>query len=198
MKADPDVISMHQEFDALMARAVEQSTREGRPPTCGKDCPGCCFEPVYVEVREIQNALGRMTPELRKRVKDRTYAWLAKVLPSGLLNEEKPSVFAWRALHASCPFLEFGRCSIYADRPLGCRAHTAVGPKKACHDEELRKTQTYLQCEELDTAMMMLACRRWSDLEFNNLGVVLAKILCGLDIECADAQQVKLRGTECD
>jgi len=192
MKADPDVLSLYREFDALMARALVLSARQGKPATCGANCPGCCIEPVMVEVREVEHALGRMTPQLRARVKERTYAWLAKVLPSGLLNVEHPSVFKWRALSAPCPFLEFGQCSIYADRPLGCRSHTAVGPKEGCYDEEKRKEQIYLQSEELNIAMMQMAVERWSDLEFNNLGVVLAKILCDLDIECADAQRVEI------
>jgi len=191
MKADKTVISLHADFDRLYAQVVQKSTQQGKTPTCSKNCPGCCIEPVYVHVKEIENALGRMTPAHRARVKVRTQEWLDRVLPSGLLSQEQPLVWLWRALGAVCPFLEGGLCSIYQDRPIGCRWHTAIGPREACYDEHLRREQKYIDCPELKEATAYLTVQRWSKLEMENLGVVLARILLHLDLESADHQLVQ-------
>lgn len=163
-----------------MEQVKEGSAQAGRPITCrGKYCWGCCSEPVYASWGEVDNALSRMPPDLRKRVKVRTQEWMAKVVPSGLLKEAEPNVIAWRGLRAPCPFLEAGSCTIYNDRPLSCREHVAVGDPMNCFDDELRKHQEYCKCNEFTERIAYRMLDEGMEMKMDNLGVWLCELLLG-------------------
>jgi Fe-S-cluster containining protein len=188
MKAIPDIQFFHHCADHAVTTMVNQSEKLGRPRTCpGLGCAACCYEPVYVERREVEHALGRLTPQDRKLVKLQLIEWLAKVEPSGLLNDCMPNGFKWRDLRAPCPFLrrtgpgkngyQQGQCMIYQDRPLGCRLHNACGPVESCYDDEARKHQLYITAKEITAYMAGAMVQLFKTVVYDNLGVFLAETL---------------------
>lgn len=177
MKYDPHIAELHRFCDLQMRVLSRKTTVDGRPPTCGANCSACCYEPVYCSTAELHHALGRLTPQQRKDVKSRTETWLGKVVPSGLLDDNLPNVFSWRALRAPCPFLENHRCMIYEDRPMSCRLHLAIGPREKCFSEEGRRTQIFAHSPDVIARCSVVLVQRHGKIDMDNLGVTLADIL---------------------
>jgi Fe-S-cluster containining protein len=181
------VLGLYGLTDHLMGRIRRTTELMGRPITClGKKCSACCYEPVYADWLEVDHILGRATPQLRKQVKQRTVEWLAKVEPSGLLDEQQPNVIKWRELKAACPFLEADECTVYKDRPSACRQHCAVGPVERCVDDSLRGTQLFMMSPEVDQKLAVAMMETGKFLRQDNLGVLLADILLKKNVPSAD------------
>jgi len=176
--------------DRYLARLTRESTQRGKPPCCSAGCSACCSEPVMCSRVEAENMLSALSPEARAEVTEATRAWLAKVKPSGLLNESLPSVFKWRELKAVCPFLKNNLCRVYDDRPYGCRLHMAIGTPIACMDDELRRHQQYVSSPEVDSAVMLSFMDANDGLEIGNLGEFLAELLLDDRFESADRVKV--------
>lgn len=190
MKCNPAILELQRWSDAACQKLKMQSEIAKRPVTCSKGCVACCDEPVYALAQEVDHILGRLTPRRRKEIAERTRAWLAKVEPSGLLAESHPSVFTYRALKATCPFLEGNLCSIYHDRPFSCRVHMAVGPAADCFDEEKRRRQLYAMSPEIERQFSLIALRALKTVRYDNLGVLLAQCLLGYQGNSASAMQI--------
>lgn len=193
MRAHKEILALHAFADAGLAAIKRQTAADGRPVVCAMGCSACCYEPVYAERREAEHALGRVTPQARARVKERTREWLAKVVPSGLLNDSLPNVFKWRALRAACPFLENNRCSVYQDRPCGCRLHCATGPKENCFDDALRPGQTYAYSPEVLARLSHYAAKVLGRFDQDNLGVWLAEILLRETVPSGSREEIDNR-----
>lgn len=186
MKCHPEVLALFKLADSLTERMVRvsQLMSPSKPIVCaGPGCTACCKEPVYADKLEIDHALGRATPEVRKRIRARVQTWLDKVVPSGLLDVPAPNVFEWRALNAWCPCLEDGKCMIYKDRPVACRQHLASGSPEGCVDDEMRKKQEFLSSPEVDRSLAMAVLSSRSLKAQDNMGVWLAEILLGKKVE---------------
>lgn len=195
MRCNKTVLAQHAATDSYVSIITAKSTKDGMPPVCAAGgCSACCYEPVYVDRSEIEHALGRVTPQIRKQVKANTQKWLDKVLPSGLLNYKQPNVFDWRALRAPCPFLipipaggevngyVHGTCSIYKDRPFACRTHFACKSVAHCFEDALRREQLYILSSSLLESLMDYHNRLASESYCDNLGTILADLLLGKQI----------------
>lgn len=142
---------IHEACDDL----VRSATDGHRPPvSCRLGCDHCCKQPVFITPLEglaIRNMVD--SSGLAEAVSDRTARYRAEIAArrhgaAGLRSllrsvrglgapptrAERRAVFG---IH--CPFLENGRCTIYAARPLMCREHISFDdPRKCARDEPFR------------------------------------------------------------
>lgn len=139
------------EFDRHFIVVRQRHAREGKPivSTCGKGCFACCREPLLTSRTEAELVFSSIPEAEKSYVRERTIKWLDTVMPSGLGGEVTPHVNPWRKLMAWCPILKDGLCLTYANRPIGCRSHVAVGPRENCEDDDLRYFQQYVNTPEL-------------------------------------------------
>ncbi|HNM46888.1 MAG TPA: YkgJ family cysteine cluster protein, partial [Candidatus Sumerlaeota bacterium] len=59
-------------------------------------------------------------------------------------------------LGLACPFLEEEACSIYADRPLGCREYLVTSPAEACSRLDFAALQTVPLPTEVGSAVRVV------------------------------------------
>jgi Fe-S-cluster containining protein len=172
-------------FDDTLARIVEHQKQHGQPIqfTCHKGCFACCDEPLKVLEGEVDLILADMTAEEKEALKPRVLAWVNAAQANRLeitteigkrdlaANGKTINAFGYRALKLTCPLLKDGVCTVYANRPLGCRMHLAVGPRLNCDDVSRRPEQTFMTCPELDDAVMKNVMRAHVDAGYREVGV---------------------------
>ncbi|HLK15264.1 MAG TPA: hypothetical protein VKT78_10695 [Fimbriimonadaceae bacterium] len=111
--------AVHTALDRRLA-AVPQAAHDAL--ACCAGCSACCHRVVLATAPEIVAAASTVmrsfTPEARDALRERMLSYVAGVGPSqgvGLAT-----------LRPMCPFLVDGLCSIYAVRPIACRAQCSV------------------------------------------------------------------------
>lgn len=143
-------------YSDYQMKARRQAAAEGRPCriSCAKGCAACCSEPLFLYEPEVLLMLAALTAEQLDYVRERTVAWLAK---AEWLDKEPGNhlvnAFKYRAHEMVCPFLRNNLCIAYRQRPFGCRAHLAKGPRSGCEDLALRPQQTFWFMPELTAEM---------------------------------------------
>jgi Fe-S-cluster containining protein len=89
---------------------------------CKDGCSWCCHFTVDVRAAEVFRILdfvaGHFTPEQRERLRQEVLVNSAEVAPLSEMERMRRTV--------KCPFLEAGRCAIYAVRPQTCRNYHAT------------------------------------------------------------------------
>ena len=104
---------------------------------CKDKCHWCCHQAVAATPAEIINIVGHIDESFNKKDKKQLISRLEKLdVKSRGLNIAKRA-----ALNMPCAFLVFGRCSIYAARPMGCRRLTS-------YDEKACKTHGMVESEK--------------------------------------------------
>lgn len=192
MSREADIVMDSQKmFDEVWSRALKQSAANGMPMTCGKGCSACCSEPVYVNAAEARLMLANLPEPERAGVAERTSQWATRLKASGLLKEKQPHVLKWLRVNAPCPFLKDGLCLVYQHRPLGCRYHTAVGPKELCFSTGTRFKQRYMMVEQITGAVSMKMLH--ADTEHDHLGAFLTRLVLNEPIESAAQVKFEIR-----
>lgn len=132
--------------EAIVGRAVETVTAEGKSISCQSGCGACCRQLVPVSEPEARllAALVAALPEPRRSVIRARFAnALARLEAAGVAERLRhPESFADDALRpvgldyfrvgAPCPFLEAESCSIYEERPIACREYLVTSPAAHC------------------------------------------------------------------
>jgi Fe-S-cluster containining protein len=134
--------------DEIVARSVEQVTREGKAVSCAAGCGACCRQLVpigQIEARHLARVV-EASPEPRRRVVRERFAdakrrltdaglW-QRLLAREQCTEEEAEALALDYFRAgvACPFLEQESCSIHPDRPLSCREFLVTSPAAHCAD----------------------------------------------------------------
>lgn len=123
---EEELLAEIQTFYAAWDAAVDRD-RGTMPPgfACPSDCARCCERspaiPVTAgEALAAARALDRLPEALRERLAGRVRALAALVTP---VETDSSGSAGPPGLDGPCPLLEGGRCSIYAARPLFCRAY---------------------------------------------------------------------------
>ncbi len=161
-------------FSGLMKR------NPGFKVTCSKGCSACCSEAVYVLADEAKLIIRSIPPEELAGVTERTRAWLERAKTSKMLEAHIPHVFAYRSAQLVCPLLKDGLCLVYANRPLGCRGHNAIGEPKLCENINDRLTQKFVNAiEYINEARDTLMNGSKRPVEGDHLGVFLSRKLLG-------------------
>jgi Fe-S-cluster containining protein len=111
----------HAFVDALVAQAP------GPPRACAVFCAFCCHLPVTVEAPEPFAIVAWLRARLSPEQLSAFEAHLAARVQArrGWTSDQRVAA-RW-----PCVFLERGRCTIYAVRPLGCRGYQSFS-RQAC------------------------------------------------------------------
>ena len=183
------------QLDQAVKYGVDQHGRKATP-ACKKGCYFCCIEPVYVERREAElvvEAIRALPPEDQERIKSDVRQAVEKLKAApDVLSADQPHVLKYRALKITCPLLKDGACSIYKDRPFGCRAHMALKPAQFCEEDDKRLQQQYMIVP--DPINALLAAIMSSDngtLEMEHLIIFLAEFLLDDRFESGSRQMVQ-------
>jgi Fe-S-cluster containining protein len=127
----------------LGVRAVEA---RGKKVSCKAGCGACCRQLVPIsgtEARHLRNMVDQLPEPRRTEIRTR-FAEARRCLEAAgvldkLLHPERcePKVFVafgldYFHLGIPCPFLDGESCSIYAERPLACRAYLVTSPAENC------------------------------------------------------------------
>ena len=176
MKPERRVAEALQRFDREWAAEM---AREGIVSTCSRGCAACCFEPVYASKLEARLALRYLPDAERPGVVERTRAWLTQAKASHMLEIAEPHVMDYLDAELACPFLQYNRCLVYANRPLGCRSHCAIGPAILCANNRLK--QRYARSPKL---IALAGAAIFSKLsEGDHLGVWLSRLLLQASVQ---------------
>jgi len=171
----------HETFDGLMRKAVGTAYRAGHIIPCGRGCFACCYEPVHATRQEAEllaDALAAGPAEERARVGEAVREWVRRFDAAGLRKMKHMNVFGYRAAKLACPFLKGGECMAYADRPVACRGHVAVGEREQCEDDAKRGDQRFLLSDTMTAVPFAMIAER-EDLEIEHLGLWLYELLFG-------------------
>jgi len=192
----------HAQTDRDLALALKTPSAEKLTVTCGKGCSACCSEPVYAERREAElaaQAIGKMPYPQREATKARIREWLERIKEAPeILAQETPHVLVYRQLRLPCPLLQGALCSIYQDRPWGCRLHTAVGPRENCEDDSKRLSQLYAYVPDALTqkSSLVVLGGDGGELEMEHFGLLLAELVLGERVESAGRTLYKVNRPE--
>jgi len=109
--------SSQQRHDSRIAAAPDVGTL-----ACRAGCTWCCYFSVDVRAVEVFSILDFVERELPAEVKARIYAEL-RANSASLKNLDE---LERMRRNVKCPFLNEGRCSVYAVRPQTCRNYHAT------------------------------------------------------------------------
>jgi|ERR1051325_532104 Fe-S-cluster containining protein len=184
-KTDPrftELDTIHRKVDEAYAKAIENSKMK---PACGMNCPGCCKEPVYADRIEAERILASLTMEQVEELKPKLVEWLRRFYASGLQQIEEPNVYQYRALNLPCPLLSGSLCGVYPVRPMACRTHFALRPKKYCDDDVLRHQQKYALNQDIVSKAGQMIAMIQNHGVYDHLCVLLGELLFGRQPETA-------------
>lgn len=118
--------------------------------TCGKGCFACCREPVYADSEEVREIVEGLTAQQKEEVRRKLLVWMRKFHANHLHKEKEVSTYRYRPLMLWCPLLsEDGTCSVYKQRPDGCRMHLAKTPRIHCEDDDKRREAKFIMIPQL-------------------------------------------------
>jgi Fe-S-cluster containining protein len=177
---DSSATRVHKAFDRALEPVLAEAAAHGERPPCRAGCAWCCYEPVYADQREaelIAERVSRMPAADQERIREATRAWVATFIASPLVGVPDPHVLDYRRLRLACPLLKDGQCSVYEDRPLGCRAHIAQRTAELCAADSLRLRQQFL----VTAPLVLRAMAEWlpRGIETDHLAMILHRQFFG-------------------
>lgn len=102
--------AVYASFDSAVAEAVGRSPALACPAGCAACCRTIGVQATPVEALRVARAVAALDAAAQSALLDRARS-AARLLNGGALGGA-----------AACPCLEAGRCLVYEDRPLVCRA----------------------------------------------------------------------------
>ena len=145
-----ELLPVLQEFTGTVVQMAEQvAEREGKTISCCAGCDACCSQLVPispVEARHLEQTVAAMPEPKQSAIRKRFTEAIARLQEEGMLEQLEAVMDAdnveaterqrigddYFRVGLPCPFLEEGSCSIYADRPLLCRAYMVTSPAVHC------------------------------------------------------------------
>jgi Fe-S-cluster containining protein len=188
--------SIHAAVEAQAATIRRRAAVEGQPVVCRAGCAWCCAEPVYAVKAEAALAADRvraMPAEAHNRVVAALHDGVARLAASPVFRMQEPHVVAYRKLRVVCPLLgPDNRCTIYDDRPMGCRMHMArKSADPFCADDEKRREQQFVWTGHL-VAPSMAQLVATGAAEYDHFVVLLANELFGAAWESGAHTRVEM------
>jgi hypothetical protein len=145
---------------------------------------------VRAEAKLIADRVRAMEEEPRERVLRELRRCVDRLQASPLWSQEQPPVVPYRRLDLRCPLLGPDlRCTVYEDRPCGCRMHLARKPAEPfCSDDEHRPHQQFIMAGLYSQGpLVSLAVN--GQAEYDHLIVLLAGELLGATLESGAARK---------
>ncbi|MFL6467023.1 MAG: YkgJ family cysteine cluster protein [Pyrinomonadaceae bacterium] len=136
----------HQMADSFADIGVQIDAEAGRSVSCQAGCTACCYQAVPVSeieiyyIAELVSALPEpRRSEIRRRFAEslkhfRDIGWFDDLhsRKAGSLKGAEALVLKYYHERIPCPFLEDSMCSIYEQRPVGCREFLVTSPAENC------------------------------------------------------------------
>ena len=131
---------------------IVKTLQAGKTISCQKGCAACCRQMIPVsppEAFSLVKAIKGLPEDCQTRIKHNLATTKKRLQNTGLLTAlqdfaDSPSQHsdddleslnrAYYALRLPCIFLENEVCSIYEQRPAGCRGHLVTSPPELCQD----------------------------------------------------------------
>jgi Fe-S-cluster containining protein len=142
-----ELLPLMQTFaDAVVGSVCKEVEARGEKISCKDGCGACCRQLVPIaeaEARRLHAVVEGVSEPRRSRVRARFAEARCRLDAAGLLDtllcpaawsegDGRSIGLAYFRLGIPCPFLEEESCSIYADRPLGCREYLVTSPAGDC------------------------------------------------------------------
>ncbi|MCA9791797.1 MAG: YkgJ family cysteine cluster protein, partial [Candidatus Eremiobacteraeota bacterium] len=84
---------------------------------CRQGCSFCCYPPVSASLPEVLNLVAY----LKTQTSPETFQRLRQKVRERAEQTQTMTTAERHRISLACPFLEEGKCSVYAARPLACR-----------------------------------------------------------------------------
>lgn len=118
--------------DNLVKADLQKMGDAGVIPSCQKGCSFCCYLHVNISGAEAKILKPYVKPEM---------------IPVLQKQSKCSNVKEWSRMpyqDRKCVFLKDNECSVYADRPIGCRKYYVVNPPQFCNTEtQIYRTQYF-------------------------------------------------------
>lgn len=123
-------MKQHAELETFTNDFLKKHRASGKTVYCCEGCSGCCNLAVHATYPEAAAAARRLSGQQEKNLS--VYIKRLKTtLPE--MTSLKSYLKGHRQKVGPCPFLDTqGRCSIYARRPISCRALLSTRPAAWC------------------------------------------------------------------
>jgi len=130
-------------FVGMSEQAVENA---GGKISCQNGCAACCRQAIplaEIEAYNIAEMVEAMPDARREEIKNRFTAawhhfseirWFEQLDNCASMSHEERQTVLLKYFDEGipCPFLEDESCSIYTERPLGCREYMVTSPAENC------------------------------------------------------------------
>ncbi len=135
--------------NSLVNIGVKRAEAEGKSISCRAGCTACCRQLIAISHAEavsigerLQTMPASQQLEVRQRFAENTESLRASGLWDRLADasndsheqQDKALPLDYFQSHLNCPFLKDDTCTIYQDRPLGCREYLVTSPAENCDD----------------------------------------------------------------
>ena len=138
--------------DQAQELEIANTLQAGKTISCQKGCAACCRPMIPVSPPEafaLVETIKDLPQDHQSRIKENLAQTKKRLQNAGLLTALKDLADsprqhsdddldslnrAYYALRLPCIFLENEICSIYEQRPAGCRGHLVTSPPELCQD----------------------------------------------------------------
>lgn len=138
----------HAQIDEALKKLFDKNPEEAKKVSCKRGCFACCCEALYVTRDEAlllyEEHILKRPPEEQELIKAAVKRNVEKMRLNGETKKKKAVASEYLKLWLVCPLLKDGECSVYKDRPHGCRVHFTNGDPAICADPERRMEQLYI------------------------------------------------------
>jgi Fe-S-cluster containining protein len=131
---------------------------------------------VYASSQEaalIMERIAQQPVAEQERIRGAVKAWYERFAGAAVSRQPEPHVVAYRRLELLCPLLKDERCSVYEDRPIGCRSHIARSDVTLCQETDRRVEQKFLMTHQILGPALRLTLKDPAWTRFDHLGVLL-------------------------
>ncbi len=123
-------MNQHQQFDRFARQWLADYHTTGRTVFCQAGCSGCCSQVVHTTFPEAMRIAQKLTTDQEQQLA-LYLERLQRTLPH--LPDLKSYLRSHRSQLGACPLLDStGRCTVYPERPLSCRALLSTRPSAWC------------------------------------------------------------------
>jgi len=166
------MLATHEYIDAKLEQFTHSERLDNTQLACHKGCHHCCYLPVETTMQVIEDISHYL---LKQRSPDQLTALLQKLEQD--IDTRQPPL-----MRNPCPLLAAdGDCSVYAVRPLACRAFTSTNEKQCessmLHGSNVQQQPLRFKLYQAATVALQ-ACLKKNAQEHRQLPFIPALLQC--------------------